>query len=153
MRMLENRIPPPVVFLLTGLVMWLAARRLPHLSVDASVGAFAVGLLSLFALICGVSAVIAFRRARTTIDPVRIEAASSLVTSGIFRVTRNPMYLALTLLLLALSVHLATPWAMLGPALFVLYITRFQILPEEGVMRQKFGSAYAEYCERVRRWI
>lgn len=98
-------------------------------------------------------AILAFRRNQTTIDPVHIERASTLVTTGPFGYSRNPMYLGLTALLLAWAIYLSAPWALLGPIVFVLYITRFQIMPEEQAMRAKFGSAYEAYCQNVRRWI
>jgi protein-S-isoprenylcysteine O-methyltransferase Ste14 len=84
---------------------------------------------------------------------VDIEAASTLVTGGVFRYTRNPMYVALTALLLAWTAWLAAPWAAFCPVAFALFITRFQIIPEERVLRAKFGRAYEDYAQRVRRWI
>ena len=100
-----------------------------------------------------VSGVRSFQRARTTINPVRIDEASHLVTSGVFGVTRNPMYVALTALLMAWACWLASPWVWAGPLSFALFIHRFQILPEERVLAEKFGSAYDAYRRRVRRWI
>ena len=95
----------------------------------------------------------AFRRARTTINPMKPGKASALVTGGVYQVTRNPMYVGLALLLAAWAVHLSRLWPLIGPALFVLYMNRFQIGPEERVMRGKFGDAYAAYAARVRRWL
>ena len=97
--------------------------------------------------------ILAQLRPRTTISPVDIEAASTLVTGGVFRYTRNPMYVALTALLLAWTAWLAAPWAAFCPVAFALFITRFQIIPEERVLRAKFGRAYEDYAQRVRRWI
>jgi protein-S-isoprenylcysteine O-methyltransferase Ste14 len=96
---------------------------------------------------------LAFRRANTTINPVKIEAASSIVTNGIYRYTRNPMYVGLTLLLAGWAIHIAVPFVLLGPLVFILYITRFQIIPEERVLTSKFGGEYRKYQERVRRWL
>lgn len=94
-----------------------------------------------------------FRKARTTVDPVHIERASTLVTGGIFSLTRNPMYLGLTLVLTGFGVWLTAPWSLIGPILFVAFITRFQIIPEERTMRSLFRDAYDDYCRRTRRWI
>lgn len=96
---------------------------------------------------------LAFRAARTTTNPFKPERASALVTGGVYRVTRNPMYVGLALLLSAWAIWLSAllPWA--GPVLFVLYITRFQIRPEERVLRDIFGDAYSRYADRVRRWL
>ena len=84
---------------------------------------------------------------------MQIELASSLVTTGVYRVTRNPMYVALTSLLCALAAWLNQPLAIAGPLLFALYLTRFQIIPEERVLTQKFGAAYDDYRRTVRRWL
>lgn len=98
-------------------------------------------------------AFIAFGQAKTTIDPVHIDRASRIVTSGVYRFSRNPMYVGLTCLLLSLSAFLASPWTVLGPLFFALYITRFQIVPEERMMEVKFGTPYLIYKSQVRRWI
>ena len=153
MNALEHRVPPPIMVMIVGAVMWLIARYTGHvpapdgwrLSLAAAV--FALGLAFL------VSGFLAFRRAQTTIDPVHLHAASVLVSTGIFSFSRNPMYLGFTILLTAWALYLSSPWAMLGVVAFVLFIHRFQILPEEHVMRAKFGSAYSEYQRRVRRWL
>ena len=94
-----------------------------------------------------------FKRARTTVNPFKPESSTALVTSGIYRFTRNPMYVGLALLLLGWSAFLCSAWALFGPVIFVLYINRFQITPEERVLSAKFGAAYAEYTTRVRRWL
>jgi protein-S-isoprenylcysteine O-methyltransferase Ste14 len=78
---------------------------------------------------------------------------SRVVTGGIYRITRNPMYVGLTGLLTMLAVHLAVPLALIGPLGFAFYIHYFQILPEERVLRAKFGPEYEEYCRRMRRWL
>lgn len=94
-----------------------------------------------------------FRRSDTTIDPVRPNDATSLVVSGPFRYTRNPMYVGLTIVLVGWCVALASAWGLAGALVFALFITRFQILPEEKVMRAKFGAEYDAYAQRVRRWF
>ena len=81
------------------------------------------------------------------------EAASSLVTGGIYRVTRNPMYVGLLFVLVAWAAFLWAPWAMLGPILFVTYMNRFQIRPEERTLMRTFGDDYARYKIAVRRWL
>jgi len=100
-----------------------------------------------------ISGVLAMRRARTTISPIKPEAATSLVTSGVYRFTRNPMYLGLCFVLLAWAVFLSSAWAFLGPGAFVLYINRFQIAPEENALSKLFGTAFANYQSKVRRWL
>jgi len=96
---------------------------------------------------------ISFRAVRTTINPMKPAASSSLVTSGIYRVTRNPMYLGLLLILVAWATFLSSAWALLGPAAFVLYMNRFQIAPEERMLSALFGAEYTAYQSGVRRWL
>lgn len=152
MKMLENKIPPPVVFALVAAVMWASSCMLPSADVF---GAWRWPLVAAFflAALIGPAAIMGFSRAGTTIDPVRIDRASSLVTSGAFGITRNPMYVSMASLLLAIAFYLSVPWTFVGPLLFVLFINRFQIIPEERVMAAKFGDDYAAYKRRVRRWI
>ena len=94
-----------------------------------------------------------FRKAKTTVNPMAPQRSAKLVASGVYRITRNPMYLGLVLILLGLALYLASPWALLGPLAFAAYITRFQILPEERVLSARFGAAYTAYCTQVRRWL
>jgi len=96
---------------------------------------------------------LAFFGSRTTINPMRPDQASALVTGGIYRLTRNPMYVGMTCLLSAWAVQLAALPAWLGPLAFVLYITRFQILPEERALAARFGAEFTDYASRVRRWL
>jgi protein-S-isoprenylcysteine O-methyltransferase Ste14 len=94
-----------------------------------------------------------FRAAGTTIDPVHVDRVSALVTSGVFGRTRNPMYVGFATMLVGWAAFLAVPWLLLGPALFVLFTARFQIVPEERAMRARFGDTYAAYASRVPRWL
>ena len=76
-----------------------------------------------------------------------------MVSTGIYRVTRNPMYLGLSLVLVAWAVFLSSAWALLGVAAFVLYMDRLQIAPEERALSKLFGSEYTAYRAKVRRWL
>ena len=115
------------------------------------------GPLIVVLVIAGVSfdllGLIAFLRMKTTINPLQPGKASALVTGGVYRITRNPMYVGMALLLTAWAVHLAALWPLLGPVFFVLYINRFQIAPEERVLKELFGEEYVAYTARVRRWL
>lgn len=150
---LEARIPPPLVTLLIGLSMGAAAFVTPQVEVPDLVRYAAAGTVAAVGAAMGGAAFAAFGRARTTINPVAIEGASSLVTGGVYRLSRNPMYVGLCALLLTLAILLARPWLLVGPLIFFVFITRFQIVPEERVMRAKFGGAYDAYRARVRRWL
>ena len=150
---LNNKIPPPVVCLVVATAMWLTASSSPAIDLgDALRMALAI-LFGVIGLVMALLGFKAFGEAKTTINPVKIDAASSLVTTGVYRYTRNPMYLGLTFLLVAWAVYLAAPMTLLGPMAFVLYITRFQIIPEERALSRIFGQPYDDYCARVRRWF
>lgn len=142
-------IPPPFLSFALGLAMWFAAPEAfaPPLRTSAAIALF------LLAGLVGVPALRAFRKADTTVDPVRIDRASALVTDGIYRVTRNPMYLSLTLMLVAWALWLGGPWVWAGPVLLALWLDRFQIRPEERAMSARFGAAYGAYRREVRRWL
>ena len=153
MQTLELMVPPPVVATLTAVAMWAVSPFGPLLPIPPSASLIAVGVLVLLGGTCDLLGLWAFRRSQTTINPMKPGKTSALVTAGIYKVTRNPMYLGLVLLLLAWAFYLAAIWPLLGPVVFVLYINRFQIGPEERVMSDKFGEEYADYVARVRRWI
>jgi protein-S-isoprenylcysteine O-methyltransferase Ste14 len=156
---LEHRVPPPIVFVIIAFAMWAVSHLwvgsplsppIPFANVWRQPVADFFAWLSLIVALLGF---VALQQAGTTINPVRIERASTLVTSGIFRYTRNPMYLGLAFLLVSWSLHLSALWTLLGPAVFVLFVTRFQIIPEERLLQRKFDAAYASYRSRVRRWL
>lgn len=146
-------IPPPLIGLLTGAGMWGLARMLPDLTIEASLLRWcALAVMAVGVLIEAVS-VLAFLRARTTVTPLKPEKASTLVVSGLYHVSRNPMYLGMLILLIGWALWLANPAALILPPVFVLYLTVFQIKPEEAALSEKFGSDYEAYRGRVRRWI
>ena len=157
MNALELKVPPPVVALCLALLMWLVASpALPGASsFDLPFGLRASLAVALALIGQGISiaGIVSFRRARTTINPLKPDAASALVRSGIFRFTRNPMYLGLLLTLVGWAVWLWSPAALLFLPVFVLYIDRFQIGPEERVLATLFGAEYAAYRGSVRKWV
>lgn len=150
---LDNRIPPPIVALLFGGAMWLLARAGPVIAVDAGARSGAALLVFLIGAALDVSGMVSFRRARTTLNPLQPGSATALVTSGVYRCTRNPMYLGMLVALLAWAIYLAAPAALLGPLAFWFYIDRFQIAPEERALTALFGEPYVAYKARVRRWL
>ncbi len=152
-RLLEHTIPPPVVAGGIAFVMWLASPTQSLWIDPLRTGGLVALLLVIVGLMFDLLGLLAFLCARTSINPLRPGRASVLVTSGIYRVTRNPMYVGLLCQLAAWAVFLATPWAFAGPCLFVGYMNRFQISPEERVMREKFGKDFEDYAARVRRWL
>ena len=152
MRSLELKIPPPLVALLTAAAMWgFSSTDRIEMPLALRIGVGLVAALSGFVI--AISGVIAFRRAHTTVSPLKPQTASRLVTSGVYRFTRNPMYLGLCVVLTAWAFFLSSALLLLGPLAFILYITRFQIVPEERMLSRLFGDAFADYQARVRRWI
>ena len=152
MASLELKVPPPAVAVLVALAMWELARLAPLAGAPSFRTAVALALAALGA-VSSVSGAIAFRKAKTTKNPMNPQAASSLVVGGIYKLTRNPMYLGLSLVLLGWAVFLWSAWALPGPVVFIAYISRFQIAPEERVLAALFGTEYASYKARVRRWL
>jgi protein-S-isoprenylcysteine O-methyltransferase Ste14 len=133
--------------------MWLVAR---HTASFAMAPELRSGLLLVLAGAggaVGMAGVWSFRQARTTVNPWRPQASSALVVSGIYRWTRNPMYLGLALALAGWGLYLANFYALLLACTFVPYMSRFQIRPEERALRKTFGDTFREYCRRVRRWL
>ncbi|SEC14811.1 Protein-S-isoprenylcysteine O-methyltransferase Ste14 [Pseudomonas saponiphila] len=153
MQALENRIPPPLVAVLFGVLMGLFSRWLPGLDPDLHTRLLLALPLVMAGLLFVLAGGLSFRRARTTVNPLKPASASALVTSGIYRYTRNPMYVGFALWLLAWGLYLASPLVLLGVLGFVLYMNRFQISPEERALGQLFGADFADYRQRVRRWL
>lgn len=153
MQALELKIPPPVVAALLASAMWGISLVAPLIDVPTFIRVATAVTIALVGAGFDLAAVIAFLRRRTTINPMKPAKTSALVCSGVYRVTRNPMYVGLLFFLVAWAVYLASAWALLGPFAFVLYINRFQIAPEEGVLLAKYGTSYSAYTSSVRRWL
>ena len=133
--------------------MWLIAEAGPRVEVGQTLRlAVAITLFLLGALVA-LAGVLAFRSSRTTVDPRKPEATSALVSSGVYRYSRNPMYVGFALCLLAWGVFLTSAWALIGVIVFVMYMNRFQIAPEERALRELFGEDFRDYERRVRRWL
>jgi len=153
MRVLELKVPPPAVALVTAILMWLASRGSPTLAFVLPTGNLLAVGLAVIGLIVAISGVVSFRRARTTLNPTKPEDSSSLVSWGIYKITRNPMYLGLLLQLTAWAIFLSNWIAVLFLPVFVVYINRFQIVPEEQALTSLFAREFVAYQSRVRRWL
>ena len=150
---LELKVPPPAVALVVALAMWWVSR---YGVLEGVPLAWRVGVALVVAAVGAafdVAGIIAFRRAKTTVNPMKPEKSAVLVSSGVYRITRNPMYVGMVFILLAWAVVLASLWALFGPILFAVCTTRFQIKPEERVLAARFGDEFASYRARVRRWL
>ena len=153
MQWLELKIPPLLALLVIAGAMLGVAYSAPGLSFTlAGSSAIALVLVALGGAVT-IAGVIAFRDKRTTINPLTPNASSSVVSSGVYRVSRNPMYLGFLLALAGWAVYLSNAGAALLLPAFVAYMTQYQIRPEERALLAKFGSEYAQYASRVRRWL
>jgi protein-S-isoprenylcysteine O-methyltransferase Ste14 len=150
---LELKIPPPVIAAVAALAMWGLARAFPDLHIPYGVRVPAAVLLAMAGVALAGSGIVTFRRARTTINPHKPGDATALVSSGPYRFTRNPMYAGMLLVLAGWAAYLGSMPALLGPVAFILYINRFQIVPEERALQWLFAGEYLAYKSRVRRWL
>lgn len=150
---LELKIPPVAVVILAGAMMWVGSAYAPTLDFEVPFKPmFAWGFTLLGLVICMLG-VVNFKRADTTVNPTKPHLTSSLVTSGIYRRTRNPMYLGFLLILAGWATVKANLLALLVLPAFVLYMNHFQIKPEERALMSLFGEQFRAYCSSVRRWI
>jgi protein-S-isoprenylcysteine O-methyltransferase Ste14 len=149
--MLKNKIPPPIVTLIFAALIYFSSEWSPSIVFRGQ------NLISLFLMTVGLIvlliAISAFIKLKTTINPLKPEAASSLVTTGIFRISRNPMYLGMLLLILSLWIKTGAVLGFILVAGFIAYLNYFQIFPEEQAMKGLFSDKYKTYCQQVRRWL
>ncbi|WP_318308891.1 methyltransferase family protein [Flagellimonas crocea] len=147
------KVPPALVMLVFGGSMYVLDRFLPVGEFEffgkQGLAVFLSGLGVLVILI----AMVQFFIFKTTVDPMNPKKSSALVTTGVYKFTRNPMYLGMLLLLLAIGLKLGNAFNTLIAAGFVSFMNRFQIKPEEEVLQEKFGQEYKIYCKLTRRWF
>ncbi|MCR9350150.1 MULTISPECIES: methyltransferase family protein [Vibrio] len=153
MKKLELKVPPVVVFLLVILLMYGLKVLTPSMNIRVPFVEFVVGVLTLLSGYMGIAGVYEFRKVKTTVNPVKPEAASSVVITGVFAFSRNPMYTALLLLIIATGLWWQHLSVVLCGVTFVSYMNRFQIKPEERVLERLFGEEYVDYKNHVRRWL
>ena len=148
---MNNKIPPPIVTFICGITIYLSKSFFNQFFIYSN------NRVSLFLLILGlvvfISAIKSFRRYKTTVNPLEPRQASSLVTSGIFKFSRNPMYLGMLIILLSISFKFNLIGGMFTSLFFYIFITKFQILPEEAAMNDLFGDEFINYSKKTRRWI
>lgn len=150
---LELRIPPPVVAALVAGAMWGISLAAPLIDAPGSIRNVAAAILAVVGGSFVIAGMVSFALARTTINPLKPETTTYLVRSGVYGISRNPMYVGLLFALVGWAVYLASAWALVGPVAFVLYMNRFQIAPEERVLAALFGADYSVYASTVRRWL
>ena len=153
MNALALKVPPVAQVIITAAAMYGVSKMVPALTFSLNGSTALAVALGVMGLSLGIMGVTQFRLAQTTPNPQALEKVSSLVTSGVYQYSRNPMYVGLVLILLGWAFYLSHLLAFVLLPIFILYITRFQIQPEERMMAQKFGKTYQDYLNKVRRWI
>ncbi|MEH6652088.1 MAG: isoprenylcysteine carboxylmethyltransferase family protein [Motiliproteus sp.] len=153
MERFELKIPPVLLVVIFAVLMWAASGLLPQLYIPLSLRIAAFAALAAIGAWIAIAGVRSFKMAETTVNPTTPNASSSLVTSGIYQRTRNPMYVGLLLLLVGWGVFLASLYALALTVGFVVYMNRFQIRPEERALESLFGEEVLSYQRQVRRWL
>lgn len=153
MERIELKIPPVAITLLCVGLMWVISAACPRATMLVAGSWIYAGVIALVGGGIAIAGVVAFRRHDTTVNPTKPESTNSVVSDGIYRFTRNPMYLGLAIFLAGWAVFLENAAALLVLPAFVAYMNRFQIRPEERALIAKFGAGYAEYMSSVRRWV
>ncbi|MBS3805620.1 MAG: isoprenylcysteine carboxylmethyltransferase family protein [Oleiphilaceae bacterium] len=153
MQTLELKIPPVILVLVTASLMWTSAVVVPSLSFTLSASPFVALVFAAIGVAFALLGVLEFRSAGTTVDPRVPDQSVSLVVRGVYRISRNPMYVGFLLVLIAWGIFLSNLASLVLLPAFVIYMNRFQIVPEERHMREKFGEAYRQYEAEVRRWV
>lgn len=147
------RIPPPLITLACIGLNAAIYTLFPERRLDIPGQAVFFALFTFIGLGILLSSVDLFRRNKTTVNPLKPDKASALVTTGLYQFSRNPMYLGMALVLVGFAWMWAHWYAAVPIVIFVAYMTQFQIKPEEAALEQKFGQAFEVYKARVRRWI
>ena len=148
---MNNKIPPPIITLICGLGIYFSRSLFPKYNY-ISINIIAVSFL-LLGIIILITAVLSFKKQGTTVSPLQPEKASYLVVSGIFKYSRNPMYLGMLLILISMTIKFNFVGGILIIFAFIAFITKFQIIPEEEAMEKLFGQEFKNYKKTTRRWL
>ena len=148
---LETKIPPPIVAIISGVIISASSTIInPFEFYGAKLIAMLFLILS-FSLI--VISIRKFNHSETSINPMTPKAATKLLSTGVYAVSRNPMYLGLVGILCGISIILGSWFSFLVIPIFVFYINKYQIIPEERAMKALFKDEYLSYCDEVKRWF
>jgi len=153
MSFIEKKIPPPIVMLAFGFLMYLVHDLMPALHFRLEYKNWISIIIITFGAFIGASSVWVFWKNKTTINPHKPDKTTTLVNTGVFLYSRNPMYLCLVFMLIAWGVYLSSIFALIFILGFVLYINQYQIKPEENALSMLFGEEYELYKKSVRRWL
>jgi len=152
-RFLELLIPPPAVLAIFAIAVWLASRYAPLVDIPFPAQRMVAVIAMVMGVLVALLGVVEFKRARTTINPMAPGATTTIVSSGVYKISRNPMYLGLALVALGIAIWNSALSGYLLVGVFCAYLTRFQIIPEERVLLERFGAEFGQYRSAVRRWI
>ena len=146
-----SKIPPPLVVLILVISTFFSSKKIDLIQIPFQ------NLISIFILSIGIlillNPVLKFKKSKTTINPIKFKKVNKLVTSGIYRYSRNPMYLGMLMIVISSSIFYLNIYSILTPLFFYLWINRFQIKREEVFLTEKFGEDYLSYKKKTRRWI
>ena len=150
---IELKVPPLGLALIIAAAMWLASKIIPSLALAMPWLPVCTVVLVGAGIVFVLAGVVAFRKAKTTVNPTNPETTSTVVASGVYAVSRNPMYVGFLLILAGWAVFLGHAFSFVLLPVFILYMNRFQIIPEERALSARFGSEYTAYMQSVRRWL
>lgn len=147
------KIPPVIVFLLAIVLLFIIRSLTNYYTFEHAYLKWLGGLFYVIGGIIGLMGIMEFRKHQTTVDPTQPNKASSIVTTGVYKFTRNPMYLGMLFGLTGATLFYGNPLSSLSILFFIVYMTIFQIKPEEKSLKAKFGREYKQYVSNTRRWI
>lgn len=150
---MELKIPPPLLALTFAILMWGISKISSLGSLESAMTAPLSLVVLTIGLVINISAVVSFRSANTTVNPMRPKSTTQLVDAGVYKLSRNPMYLGAALILSSWSIWLGNSFNLAALVLFIWYMTKFQIIPEEKALKELFPSEFELYKAKVRRWI
>ena len=145
------KIPPPLIVLTLIISIYFSSKRIDLINIPFQLE-ISFFILSLGILIF-INPVLKFIKSKTTINPIQFDETNKLVTSGIFKYSRNPMYLGMLMIIISTSIFYLNIYSILTPFLFIFWINKFQIKREEAFLAEKFGKEYLSYKNKTRRWI
>lgn len=150
---LELKIPPVAVLLVLASIAWFSVKIFPVLGLDFPFNVSVSAVLGLIGCGLTIAGARSFYRAGTTVNPLKPETTTTLVREGIYRYSRNPIYLGLAIILLSWGIYLSHLLSLIFVIAFVVYMNFFQIQPEERTLQKLFGACFDRYKRRVRRWL
>jgi|TARA_B100000214_G_scaffold223541_1_gene162660 Putative protein-S-isoprenylcysteine methyltransferase len=145
------KIPPPLLVLVLVISNYFSSKKIDLILIpNQKLISFIILLIGVLILI---TPIFKFIKSKTTIDPIKFKKVNKLITSGIYKYSRNPMYLGLLMIVTSTSIFYLNIFSIITPIIFYCWINRFQIKREEIFLTEKFGNDYILYKTKTRRWI